>query len=42
MRRSLALVDLKLEEDHAVCKAVRGLGVEYLPLSANVAEEEAV
>ncbi len=25
-----------------MCKAVRGLGVEYLPLSANVAEEETV
>jgi 3-oxoacyl-[acyl-carrier protein] reductase len=39
---SVAVLDLKLDEDHPVCKAVRELGVQCLPLSGDVSDESSV
>jgi len=39
---NIAALDLKLEENHAVCKAVREAGAECLAISANVADEDSV
>lgn len=38
----IAVLDLKLGEDHPVCKAVRELGVQCLPLSGDVSDEGSV
>ncbi|MPM53378.1 3-oxoacyl-[acyl-carrier-protein] reductase FabG [bioreactor metagenome] len=38
----VAVLDLKLDEKHPVCAAVRALGVDCLPISGNVADEASV
>lgn len=39
---NVAVLDMKLDEDHPVCKAVREFGVQCLPLSGDVSEEDSV
>lgn len=39
---NLTVVDLKMDEEHSVVKEIKALGVECLPISANVASEEDV
>jgi len=39
---NVAVLDLKMDDEHAVCKTVRELGATCLPLSGNVADEDSV